>query len=466
MEAFAGESLLPSVLALAMFAGAFAAILTGFPVAFSLAGSAILLALAGSALGVFTYGKLFSIVGRIVALMVNEVLVAVPLFIFMGTALERSKVAEDLLITVGQLFGNVRGGLGIAVIIVGAMLAAATGIVGATVVTMGLISLPAMLKSGYDRRLAGGLICASGTLAQLIPPSTVLILLGIVLQNANTEANLRMGVFSGPSVTVTELFAAALVPGLILVALYVLWIVIRAVLDPASCPAVPSTAGDRSALRRRLLTAALPPLLLVTAVLGSILGGLATATESAAVGALGACVLVAARGQLSWAMVVDISRRTMVVTTMIFVILVAATLFSLIFRGFGGDDMIVSLMGALPGGVTEATIFVLFVMFVLGFLLDAFEITFIVVPIFAPVLIVLGADPVWLGVAMAIVLQTSYLTPPFGFAIFYLQGATKLLTVPEIYLGIIPFAVIQLLAILVILLWPQSATWLPGVLFP
>jgi len=462
---FSGVSL-SDVLALAMFAGAFAAILTGFPVAFSLAGSAILLALLGSALDVFNYAVLSSIIGRITAILVNEVLVAVPLFIFMGTALERSKIAEELLLSVGQLLGGVPGGLGIAVIFVGALLAAATGIVGATVVTMGLISLPAMLKAGYDRRLAGGVICASGTLAQLIPPSTVLILLGIVLQNANTEANLRMGLFTGPSVTVTDLFAAALIPGAILVALYMVWMLARAAISPGSCPPVRKEGDGRVVRWSWLLTTVVPPLLLIVAVLGSILGGLATATESAAVGALGACLLVAARGQLSWRMLVDISRTTMIVSTMIFTILVAATLFSLIFRGFGGDDLIVGLMEGLPGGLTEATIFVLLVMFCLGFLLDAFEIIFIVVPIFAPVLITMGADPVWLGIAMALILQTSYLTPPFGFAIFYLQGTTRDLSVTEIYRGIVPFTVIQILAIAIVWAWPQTATWLPKFLFP
>jgi len=459
-ELLSGEGL-----ALLMFIAAFGLLVFGFPVAFTLAGVGIAFAALGSAIDAFPWPMISSANGRILDLLVNETLLAVPLFVFMGVALERSKIAEELLTTMGQLFGSVRGGLGISVILVGALLAASTGIVGATVVTMGLISLPAMLRARYDRSLAGGVICASGTLAQLIPPSTVLILLGMTLQNANAQANLRMGRFDAQMVTITDLFAAALLPGLLLVGLYIAWLLIRAALDPEACPPLRMNDRERASLLPRVLKAMLPPLTLIVVVLGSILSGLATATESAALGALGAVVLALLRGQLSLAMLRDIGHSTVAISTMIFAILLGATIFTLVFRGLGGEEMVIDLIDLLPGGATGAVIFVLLLIFLLGFIVDTFEIIFIVVPIFAPVLIMLGVDPIWLGIAMAIVLQTSYLTPPFGFAIFFLQGVNRAIPIEAIYRGVLPFTLIQLLAVAVLWFLPGLATWLPTVLF-
>lgn len=457
MEAEAASCLL-------LFAVAVAALLTGFPVAFALGGSAVLVAAIGSMLGTFDAILLGSLPSRILDIGLNPTLVAVPLFVFMGTVLERSGVAERLLITMGQLFGGLRGGLGISVVLVGALLAASTGIVGATIVTMALISLPAMQRARYKESLSCGVICASGTLAQLIPPSTVLILLGTMLQNANTQAQLRMGIFAGDPVTVTDLFAAALVPGLILVLFYVIWIAIRAIAEPESCPPVPMTADERRSLHRRVLFAMLPPLALIVLVLGSILSGLATATESAALGGVGAVLLALLNRSLTFERFRDATRSAMSISLMIYAILIGATVFSLVFRGFGGEDVVIELLESIPAGAVGATLFVLGLMFVLGFLIDTFEIIFIVVPIFAPGLIMLGVDPLWLGVAAALVLQTSYLTPPFGFGIFYLQGSAPRLSLPTIYRGVIPFVAIQLLAVVVLALWPELVHWLPGLL--
>jgi len=449
---------LGGVMALLLFAVAFIVLLSGFPVAFSLAGVAIAFAFIGSQLDVFVWAMTSSVVGRIVALMTNETLVAVPLFVFMGVVLERSRIAEDLLITMGQAFGNIRGGLGISVVLVGALLAASTGIVGATVVTMGLISLPAMMRANYDKKLASGVICASGTMAQLIPPSTVLILLGIMLQNANTQANLRLGKFDTSIVTITDLFSAAILPGLMLVAMYIVWLLIKAYTDPQSCPPLLMNDEERRTLVRRAMKAVVPPITLIVLVLGSILTGVATATESASVGAVGACTLAVIRRRFTLTTLHEVAKSTLLISNMIFAILIGATVFSLVFRALGGDDMVTELIKDMPGGRLGATIFVLGVMFFLGFLIDTFEIIFIVVPIFAPVLIMMGTDPVWLGVAMAIILQTSYLTPPFGFAIFYLQGVAEELQGTTIYRGVIPFVVIQLLAIIVIWVFPQIVT--------
>lgn len=456
---------LGGVMALLLFAVAFIVLLSGFPVAFALSGVAIAFAYVGAQFDVFTWAMTSSIVGRIVSLMTNETLVAVPLFVFMGVVLERSRIAEDLLITMGQAFGNVRGGLGISVVLVGALLAASTGIVGATVVTMGLISLPAMMRANYDKSLASGVICASGTMAQLIPPSTVLILLGIMLQNANTQANLRLGKFDTTIVTITDLFAAALLPGLLLVGMYIVWLLIKAFIDPESCPPLLMSADERRTLGRRAMKAVVPPITLIILVLGSIMTGVATATESASVGAVGACLLAIMRRRFSFSILHHVAKSTFIISNMIFAILIGATIFSFVFRALGGDNMVTELIKDMPGGRIGATIFVLGVMFVLGFLIDTFEIIFIVVPIFAPVLIMMGTDPIWLGVAMAIILQTSYLTPPFGFAIFYLQGVAEDLPGTTIYRGVIPFVVIQLLAIAVIWAFPAIATWLPKTLF-
>lgn len=456
---------IPHILALLLFAGVFVILISGFPVVFSLAGTAVIFAGLGVLTGDFSWVLLSSIPGRIVTILADETLVAVPLFVFMGVVLEKSKLAEDLLVTMGQLFGDLRGGLAISVVLVGALLAASTGIVGATVITMGLISLPAMTKAKYDPKLSSGVICASGTLAQLIPPSTVLILLGIMLQNANSQANMKLGKFGGDVVTSTDLFAAAMLPGLVLVAAFIFFVIYKAIRDPASCPAIVMTEAERNGRLRRVLVAALPTLTLILVVLGSILTGIATATESAALGALGAMVLALFKRKLTINLLWRVSQDTLQISVMVYAILIGSTFFSLVFRGLGGEDIITDLIRQIPGGQSGAVIFVLALMFLLGFILDTFEIIFIVVPIFAPALFILGVDPIWLGTAMAIVLQTSYLTPPFGFALFYLQGVAPQLRSIDIMRGVIPFVLLQLFGVVAIWFVPELATWLPKALF-
>lgn len=440
-------------------------LLSGFPVAFVLAGVSLLIAGLGAALGAFDPSYLEAFPNRVFGVMGNETLLAVPLFVFMGVMLERSRLAEELLESVAGLFGDKRGGLAVAVLLVGALLAASTGIVGATVVTMGLISLPVMLRYGYCPRLASGTLCASGTLGQIIPPSVVLVLLGDQLGNAYQQAQLKAGNYSPDTVSVGDLFAGAILPGLGLVLLYlihVLWVAWR---QPERAPALPAAALARRSLGR-LLRALLPPLGLIVAVLGSILGGIATPTEAAAVGAVGATLFALLAGQLSLTRLQETCVQTVQVSAMVFAILIGAQLFSLVFRGLGGDDLVHQALTNLPGGATGAIIAVMLAMFLLGFLLDFIEIVFIVVPIVAPVLFALGVDPVWLGVMMAINLQTSFLTPPFGFALFYLRGvAPAELPTAAIYRGVVPFIVLQLGMLLILALWPELATWLPAQLY-
>jgi len=454
------------LLSLALFATTCGVLLLGFPVAFSLAGTAFAFALLGAALGVFDLHLLAGLPSRWFGVMVNEVLVAVPLFIFMGVMLERSRLSEQLLETMGLLFGRLRGGLGLSVTIVGMLLAASTGIVGATVVTMGLLSLPTMLKAGYDPKLACGTICAAGTLGQIIPPSIVLVILGDILQGANTEAQLALGNFAPEPVSVVDLFAGALMPGLLLVGLYLIWQIVLAILRPQASPALVRAGGRPENLPRRVLIALLPPAFLILAVLGSILFGVATPTESAAVGALGAILLAGVRGRLGLDVLQDVMRRSTMITSMVFLILLGASVFSLVFRGLGGDRMVEDALSGLPGGAFGAMLAVMATMFGLGFFLDFIEITFVVVPIVGPVLLKMNLDPVWLGVMMAVNLQTSFLTPPFGFALFYLRGvAPPSVTTLDIYQGIIPFVLIQLLGLALLALFPALATWLPGVIF-
>ncbi len=443
-------------------------LLAGYPVALSLAGTALIFALGGAAMGTFDASLLQALPNRLFGIMTNETLIAVPLFVFMGVMLERSKVAENLLDTMAALFGPLRGGLGISVVVVGMLLAASTGIVGATVVTMGLLSLPTMLKRGYSPQLAAGTICASGTLGQIIPPSIILILLGDVLSSAYQQAQLDMGIFSPETISVGDLFAGALIPGLVLVLLYAVYLLGVAVLKPAAMPALPpeDRALRGTALLKRLFTVLLPPLLLILAVLGSILAGIATPTEAAAVGAIGAVLLATSQRQLALPMLNEVMRSTTQITAMVFLIFIGASLFSLVFRGYGGDELIEELLSDLPGGVVGAMLVVMLVMFLLGFILDFIEITFVVVPIVAPILLAMGLDPVWLGVMIAINLQTSFLTPPFGFALFYLRGvAPPELTTAQIYRGVIPFIAIQLLMLGLLAWWQALATWLPGVLY-
>lgn len=458
--------LVGELLSVAMFLATIAAVMAGYPVAFTLAGVGLMFATLGLAFEVFDLALLSALAGRYFGTMTNETLVAVPLFVFMGVMLERSKIAEALLTTMGELFGSLRGGLGYSVVIVGALLAASTGIVGATVVTMGLLSLPAMMRAGYDPKLASGTICAAGTLGQIIPPSTVLIFIGDILQGANQQAQLALGNMAPEPISVGQLFAGAMLPGLLLVALYLAWIVFKAVTAPASCPPLAMSTEQRRGLGRRVLGALAPPLVLILAVLGSILAGIATPTESASVGAVGAMLLAAAKRQLNLAMLREVMRSTLTINSMVFVILLGASVFSLVFRGLGGENLVHEALAALPGGAATAVLATMLVIFLLGFFLDTFEIIFIVVPIAAPALIKLGVDPIWLGVMIGMNLQTSFLTPPFGFALFYLRGvAAKFVATLDIYRGALPFVGLQLLGLALLWVLPGLATELPARLF-
>jgi tripartite ATP-independent transporter DctM subunit len=456
-------------LPLLLFLLVVASLLAGYPVAFTLAGVSLLFASVAAAFGAFDMAYLEALPSRIFGTMNNETLMAVPLFVFMGLVLERARIADDLLETLGMLFGRVRGGLGVSVIVVGALLAASTGIVGATVVTMGLLSLPVMLKHGYDPKVATGTICASGTLGQIIPPSIILVLLGDVLSSAYQQAQLRLGNFSPDTVSVGDLFVGALLPGLVMVALYIAYVLVKAWLHPKSMPPLTREEVVPESKREftiRLLGALVVPLVLILAVLGSILAGLATPTEAAAVGAVGAMVLGLLRRALSLERLRDVMRATVRLTSMVFMILIGASVFSLVFRGLGGDTVVHELLTDLPGGRTGALVLVMLAMFLLGFIIDFIEITYIVVPIVAPVLMAMGVDPVWLGIMIAVNLQTSFLTPPFGFALFYLRGVSPpSVTTADIYRGAIPFVVLQLLMLFVLTMWPALATWLPKAIY-
>jgi tripartite ATP-independent transporter DctM subunit len=511
-----------------MIVGLCLLILLGFPVAFTLAGTSLIFAGIGYLFGVFDLSFFGFFPNRIYGVMKNEVLIAVPLFVFMGVMLERSKVADELLDTMGQLFSGIRGGLGISVTLVGALLAASTGIVGATVVTMGLLSLPTMLRRGYDPRLATGSIAAAGTLGQIIPPSIVLVILGDQISNAHQVAERALGNWAPDPVSVGDLFAGALIPGLVLVGLYVLYQMVQAIFRPESAPSVPSDATDIDGMIARVLRALVAPIVLIIAVLGSILAGIATPSEAAGVGAIGAILLAGYRlepdrplpihlamlglvglvilttaldlrigrsevpeldrlgmmaagllcGLVGYGLLVallrayrdstltQVMRRTLTISAMVFIIVIGAQLFSLVFRGLGGDDRVQEILSDLPGGAAGAMLLVMALMFVLGFFLDFIEITFVVVPIVGPILLQLGLDPVWLGVMIAINLQTSFLTPPFGLALFYLRGvAPREIRTTDLYRGVAPFVVIQLLMLVLLALFPQMATWLPGVIF-
>jgi tripartite ATP-independent transporter DctM subunit len=444
-----------------LFLSVIVILLAGFPVAFTLGGTALIFAGIGVATGSFNDALLAGLPNRVFGIMSNETLVAVPLFVFMGVTLERAHIAEELLDTLSRLFGSLRGGLGISVTVVGMLLAASTGIVGATVVTMGLLSLPTMIKRGYSPEISTGTICASGTLGQIIPPSIILVMLGDVMTSAYQQAQLDMGIFSPKTVSVGDLFAGALIPGLMLVLLYVVYIAAVALFKPESMPAYPRRDGEHITVGQ-VLYAIMPPLFLIFAVLGSILAGLATPTEAAGVGAMGALALAATRRKLDLARLQEVMRSTLKISSMVFLILIGASVFSLVFRGYGGDDGVRAVLEALPGGVIGAVIVVMLVMFLLGFVLDFIEITFVVVPIVGPVLLAMGLDPVWLGIMIAINLQTSFLTPPFGFALFYLRGvAPAEVTTQQIYRGVIPFVAIQLFALLLLAVFPDLVTWLP-----
>ena len=451
-------------MAIALFVCLCLALMAGYPVAFTLGGISLLFAGIGIIFDLFEPSFLGALPSRLYGTMTNQTLMAVPLFVFMGVMLEKSRIAEDLLDAMARLFGGLRGGLAFSVCIVGALLAASTGIVGATVVTLGLLALPTMLRRGYDPALATGTLAATGTLGQIIPPSIILVLLGDVLSNAYQQAQQRLGIFSPKTVTVSDLFVGALLPGLLLVVLYLLYLAFVAWRQPEKLPA--PTPEERSAVSiAQLLRSLLPPLLLIVAVLGSILGGVATPTEAAAVGALGAGLLALGKGQLSIVKLREVAQATAEISAMVFMILLGASIFSLVFRGFGGDELIHELFHSLPGGAFTATLVVMLVIFLLGFILDFIEITFVVVPIVGPVLLSMGIDPVWLGVMIALNLQTSFLPPPFGLSLFYLRGVTPA-SVPTsaIYRGVLPFIVIQLLMLLIAACWPGLVTWLPTLL--
>jgi tripartite ATP-independent transporter DctM subunit len=455
-------------LAVAMVLAVCALLLVGYPVAFTLAGVSLGFAALGAALGIMDFALLGALPARIFGIMTNDVLLAIPLFIFMGVMLERSRVAEELLETMGRLFGRLPGGLGVSVIVVGVLLAAAKGVVGATTVTMGLIVLPTMLRHGYDKALAAGTVAATATLAQIFPPATVLVLLGDQLSNSYQAAQLAKGNFAPQTVTVADLFAGAICPALVLVLLYLLYVIAVAVVRPKKSPAiVPDPAAPVGvAFGARLISALVAPFALILAVLGSILAGIATPTEAASVGAVGA-ILLALRKAGAKGLLLPVMIRTTQITSMIFVILVGATVFSLVFRGLGGDGLVERTLTNLPGGVAGAVLAVMVAVFLLGFVMDAFEIIFVVVPIVAPVLLQMpGVDPVWLGIMLAVNLQTSYMHPPLGPTLFYLRGvAPPEVTTRDIYLGIIPFVLIQLTMLIALWFAPGLATALPHRLY-
>ena len=528
---------LPDILNILMIVVLVGSLLRGFPVAFTIPGVALIFGLIGDYLGVFDTSFLSALNQRINGAIKpgsgqSELLLAVPMFVFMGVMLERSKVAEEMLESMGRLFGTMRGGLGISVSIVGMLLAASTGIVGATVVTMTLLSLPTMLRNGYDPKLATGSICAAGTLGQIIPPSIVLVLLGDQLSSVYQQARMEIGDFSPDPISVGDLFAGALIPGMVLVGFYILYQIYMAIFHPHTCPALPPSDLTGSEKWRALAHALIPPIILIVAVLGSILKGIATPTEAAAIGAVGSTLLAGVRldenrgwpiylaglsliamlvvsqamdvritkttyaltdwigitlsvafgSVLAWGLFVSLRRtwragvlravvdQTMTVTAMVFLILFGAGVFSLVFRGYGGEEAVHYFLTSMPGGATGAMITVMAIMFFLGFILDFIEITFIVVPIVSVILFKLDvypySDPKWLGVMFAINLQTSFLTPPFGFALFYLRGvAPKEIKTGDIYRGVIPFIFLQVLMLFLLVMFPQMAIWLPTLLF-
>ena len=460
---------MPELLPLIFFVVVCLVLMMGYPVALTLAGVSILFAGLGVLSGNFDVAYISLIPNRIYGVLVNQNLFAVPLFVFMGSMLEKSRIAEDLLKNMALVFGRFPGGLGISVIVVGMLLAASTGIVGATVVTMGILSLPTMLNTGYRPSLACGTLCATGTLGQIIPPSICLVLLGEVISNSYQQSQLNQGVFAPDFVSIGDLFAGAIIPGLLLVLAYAAYVFTVALFRPHDVPQVEldHTKLTKSEIGFALMKGLLPPVLLMIAVLGSILVGIATPTEAAGVGALGAILLALAKRELNVKVLHEVAIATTRITSMVYLILVGATIFSSVFRGFGGDLLIEQLLTDLPGGVIAATVIVMLVIFLLGFILDFIEITFMVVPLVGPILLAMGLNPIWLGVIIAVNLQTSFLTPPFGFSLFYLRSvAPDTITTGEIYRGVIPFVIIQLGLMLLLALQPGLVTWLPSVINP
>ena len=449
---------------LLMFSVICLVLLAGFPVAFSLAGTAIIFAGIGIFSGTFESAFLGAIPNRLYGDMTNMTLVAVPLFVFMGVLLEKSNLAQDLLSNMAEVIGGFRGSLAISVIFVGALIAASTGIVGATVIAMGLISLPIMLSRKYDPSLSAGTICATGTLGQIIPPSIALVILGDVLSAAYQQSQLSIGNFSARTVSVGDLFMGAIIPGIVLVVCYALYVVLKAYLSPQMAPS--QNVEIVSGRWKILLTSLLPPFVLIASVLGSILLGVATPTEAAGVGAFGAILLALSKKSLTKKNLTESVETTTEITAMVFMILLGSSIFSLVFRGFGGDDLITSIFNQLPGGTFGAVLLVMVLIFLLGFILDFIQITLVVVPIVGPSLLMLGVDPIWLGIMIAINLQTSFLTPPFGFALFYLRGvAPDSLATKDIYKGVIPFILIQLMVLVALAIFPELVTALPNAVY-
>ena len=441
----------------------------GFPVAFSLAGSAVIFAFLGWSTGHFDLSYLGALPSRIYGIMSNETLIAVPLFIFMGILLERSGISGELLKTMALLFGRIRGGLGVSICVVGALLAASTGIVGATVVTMGLISLPPMLKQNYKPSFAAGIIAASGTLGQIIPPSIVLVILGDQISSAYQESQLSQGNWSGDSISTGDIFAGALFPGLLLVLFYIIYIFLRAYFQKDLAPAV--SIKERSSVSQkellfRVVKALLPPFILIISILGSIMIGAATPTEAASVGCIGAFLLALPGKKLNAKVMRDVFRNSVRINSMVFLILIGASMFSLVFRGYNGDEMVGSFLQNLPGHKWTAFAVVMVLIFLLGFFLDFFEIMFVVVPIVGPILLTMGINPIWLGVVIALNLQTSFLTPPFGFSLFYLRGtAPASVLTTDIYRGVVPFIFLQMLLLILLVFFPELATYLPHAVY-
>lgn len=435
--------------------------------ALTLTGVSIMFAGIGTLIGNFDTAFISLMPNRIFSILTNQNLFAVPLFVFMGTMLERSKIAEDLLKNMAIVFGRFPGGLGISVIIVGMLLAASTGIVGATVVTMGILSLPTMMKAGYKSSLACGTLCATGTLGQIIPPSICLVLLGEVISNAYQQSQLDAGIFAPDFVSIGDLFAGAIIPGLILVVSYGFYVFVVAIRNPRMAPPMDNQDADQAEglVLVALMKGLLPPVILMVSVLGSILMGLATPTEAASIGAMGATILAIIRKALNLQVLHSVAIETLRVTSMVYLILVGATIFSSVFRGFGGDQLIEGLLLNLPGGVITATFIVMLLIFLLGFILDFIEITFMIVPLVGPILLAMGLDPIWLGIMIAVNLQTSFLTPPFGFSLFYLRSvAPQEIQTGDIYRGVIPFVIMQLALMILLAFQPSLATWLPQML--
>ena len=425
-----------------------AALLLGYPVAFTLAGTSILFALLGIMIDFFDPNLFKTLPMRIFGIMNNQTLLAVPLFVFMGVVLERSGIAAKMLRDMAIVFKNTNSGLSISIIIVGALLAASTGIVGATVVTMGLMSLPAMLKQGYDKDFAAGLVASTGTLGQIIPPSIALVLLGDVMSNAYQRAQNNMGVFSQETISVGDLFVGAIVPGIMIVVGYLIYTVL--VNRKKEFAPIREIEGEANILKTLL-----PPAILIFVVLGSIIAGIATPTEAAGVGAFGALIIAGLNGSVNMELLKVTSYKAATVTTMIFSILIGASIFSLIFRGVGGDLLVDQIFEMMPGGKYTALFFILFAIFLFGFILDFIEICYVIIPLVAPPLLMMGFDPVWLGILMAINLQTSFLTPPFGFSLFYLRGvADESIKTTDIYKGVVPFILIQLAVLLIVIIFP------------